>query len=107
MSLDKVKEEIKRKMSFSDTVKPTNSENFEIKNNEEISLKTVKQEDVKTVSLSKKKKVTYYLTEKENKKFEEIYARRLTSGNKTDRSSLICEAIRLLYRNENLNSLMD
>lgn len=47
-----------------------------------------------------KVKATYYLNPDANKQFTEVYINRLKNDKKTDRSALICEAIKLLYKNE-------
>ncbi len=48
----------------------------------------------------KKFKSSVYLSETENRMVNELYAKRLLSDNKTDKSALICEAIHLLYQAE-------
>jgi hypothetical protein len=45
-------------------------------------------------------KATYYLNSEANKQFTEVYINRLKNDQKTDRSALICEAIKLLFKNE-------
>jgi hypothetical protein len=47
------------------------------------------------------RKVTLYLTEELYKAFNDIYAQRMLEGRKTEKSALICEAIELLWQNEN------
>lgn len=49
---------------------------------------------------AEKKKVTFYLTEEEFRKFDQIHGKRIIEGNKLDRSDLICEMIRQ-YEEEN------
>lgn len=51
-------------------------------------------------STPSKIKATYYLNSDANKQFTEVYINRLKNDKKTDRSALICEAIKLLYKNE-------
>jgi hypothetical protein len=46
------------------------------------------------------RKVTLYLTEEMYKAFNDIYAQRMLDNRKTDKSVLICEAIKLLYEKE-------
>jgi len=46
------------------------------------------------------RKVTWYLTEELYKAFNDIYARRMIEGRKTEKAALICEAIQLLVREE-------
>lgn len=47
---------------------------------------------------SDKIKATYYLGKQEHKMLTELYVDQLQRLGKSDRSSLICEAIRSLYR---------
>jgi hypothetical protein len=51
----------------------------------------------------KTKKVTFYLTEQINIDLVNIYAMRINRGLKTDKSSLVCEAILLLLEKESKN----
>lgn len=46
------------------------------------------------------KKVTLYLTPELHKAFNDIYAQRMLQGRKTEKSSLICEAVELLRKKE-------
>ena len=48
----------------------------------------------------KKNKLTLYLTQEEETLFDAIYIERLKTHQKTDRSALFAEAIRLLYAKE-------
>lgn len=50
--------------------------------------------------MSKKIKVTYYLSEEDHDALTELYIDRLTKKQKTDRSALVAQAIRLLYEQE-------
>lgn len=52
------------------------------------------------VSPPRMKKVTYYLTEEMYKAFNDVYAKRMLEGRTTDKSTLISEAVELLYRGE-------
>jgi hypothetical protein len=47
-----------------------------------------------------KKKMTFYLEKDSEAKFNEIFARRLMRNQKTDKSTLIAEAIDKLYSSE-------
>ena len=47
-----------------------------------------------------KTRTTVYFPELEYRMLNEIYTRRLLSNQKTDKSTLICEAIRLLYEKD-------
>jgi hypothetical protein len=49
---------------------------------------------------SQKIKATYYLSEDDHSALTNVYIRRLQNKQKTDRSALISEAIRLLYKKE-------
>ena len=48
----------------------------------------------------KKFKTTVYMSEEDEKLLDEVFIKRLRERNKTDRSTLLCEGIRLLYKNE-------
>lgn len=50
--------------------------------------------------IPKKLKTTLYMAEADEHLLDEIFIKRLRNRNKTDRSALICEAIRLLYEKE-------
>lgn len=52
----------------------------------------------------KKNKLTLYLTDEEEALFNEIYIKRLKSNNKTDRSTLFAEAVKLLHHKEMVQS---
>lgn len=58
--------------------------------------------NVKTLKLQSvnKKRTTVYFPESEHRMLNEIYARRLLSNRRTDKSALICEAILLLYEKD-------
>ena len=47
------------------------------------------------------RKMTLYLTEEMYKAFNDIYAKRMLEGKKTEKSALICEAVELLRKHEN------
>jgi hypothetical protein len=49
---------------------------------------------------SKKVKTTIYMEEKDDILLNEVYIKRIRERKKTDRSSLLCEGIRLLYESE-------
>ena len=49
---------------------------------------------------SKKAKTTVYMSEDVETMLDEVFIKRLRSKNKTDRSTLLCEGIRLLYEKE-------
>lgn len=48
----------------------------------------------------KKSKTTIYMSEEDEKLLDEVFIKRIRDRNKTDRSSLLCEGIRLLYEKE-------
>jgi len=48
----------------------------------------------------KKTKTTLYMSESDERLLDEVFIKRLRERNKTDRSAIICEAIRLLYEKE-------
>lgn len=48
----------------------------------------------------KKAKTTIYMSENDEKLLDEVFIKRLRDRNKTDRSTLLCEGIRLLYEKE-------
>lgn len=52
------------------------------------------------VKLTKKTKVTIYLTEEAEHAFTELYIHRLRKDRKIDRSIIACDAIRDLYEKE-------
>ena len=58
------------------------------------STKTLKHQNIN------KTRTTVYFPESEYRMLNEIYTRRLLSNQKTDKSTLICEAIRLLYEKD-------
>ena len=80
----KAADEILDKMSFSDYKKP----------------KKLVEKTQQNRRNSKKTKLTLYLTEEEEKLFNEIYIKRLQENNKTDRSTLFAEAVALLHEHE-------
>lgn len=49
---------------------------------------------------SKKAKTTIYMSEEDENMLNEIFIKRLRDKKKTDKSALLCEGIRLLYRME-------
>lgn len=50
--------------------------------------------------VGKKIKVTYYLSEEDHDALTEMYISRMQQKQKTDRSALVAQAIRLLYEQE-------
>jgi hypothetical protein len=49
---------------------------------------------------AKKLKTTVYISEEDERLLDEVFIKRLRDRNKTDRSALLCEGIRLLYEKE-------
>lgn len=62
--------------------------------NKSVATNTSKLQEVK------KYKTTVYFSEDSNRKFNEIYAKRILADKKTDKSIIIDEAIELLYQKE-------
>jgi hypothetical protein len=54
----------------------------------------------KEAVMPKKAKTTVYMTEEEETLLNELFIKRLRERNKTDKSALLCEGIRLLYAQE-------
>ena len=52
------------------------------------------------ITANKKSKTTIYMSEEDEDLLNEIFIKRLRNRNKTDKSSLMCEGIRLLYEKE-------
>ena len=52
------------------------------------------------IAANKKSKTTVYMSEEDEDLLNESFIKRLRDRNKTDKSSLICEGIRLLYEKE-------
>ncbi len=79
--LDRVSESIKNKMS----------------------LKSYNTESPHTVKETKqqKTKVTFYVPQKTMKKLNKMCSEKLLTHGKLDRSTIVCEAIELLYAKEN------
>ncbi len=50
--------------------------------------------------LLKKSKTTVYISEEDENLLNEVFIKRLRDRNKTDKSALFCEGIRLLYKKE-------
>ena len=48
----------------------------------------------------KKFKTTVYMTEEEETLLNELFIKRLRERNKTDKSALLCEGIKLLFNKE-------
>ena len=55
---------------------------------------------METSETIKKLKTTIYMSEDDEKLLDEVFIKRLRDRNKTDRSTLLCEGIRLLYEKE-------
>jgi hypothetical protein len=56
--------------------------------------------ETKEVESTKKSKTTIYMSEEDESFLNEVFIKRLRTRNKTDKSALVCEGIRLLYRQE-------
>jgi len=55
---------------------------------------------IKEEKISKKARATVYMTEGEETLLNELFIKRLREKQKTDKSALLCEGIRLLYEKE-------
>ncbi len=51
-------------------------------------------------TMPKKAKTTVYMTEEEEMMLNELFIKRLREKRKTDKSALLCEGIRLLFKKE-------
>ncbi len=51
-------------------------------------------------TIIKKTKTSVYISENDEKLLNEVFIKRLRNRTKTDRSTLLCEGIRLLYEKE-------
>lgn len=60
-------------------------------------MKTKKRNEIET---PKKVKATIYMNDEEETLLNEVFIKRLRDKNKTDKSALLCEGIRLLYEKE-------
>lgn len=49
---------------------------------------------------TKKLKTSVYISKEDEKLLDEVFIKRLRDRKKTDRSTLLCEGIRLLYEKE-------
>ncbi|MBP6869269.1 hypothetical protein KBC04_00075 [Candidatus Babeliales bacterium] len=49
---------------------------------------------------NKKFKTSIYLSDEDEHMLDELFIKRMRDKNKTDRSALLCEGIRLLYEKE-------
>lgn len=54
----------------------------------------------KEIDTHKKAKTTVYMTEEEETMLNELFIKRLREKRKTDKSALLCEGIRLLFKKE-------
>jgi hypothetical protein len=54
----------------------------------------------KETETPRKARTTLYMTEEDEMLLNEVFIKRLRARNKTDKSTLICEGIRLLYEKE-------
>lgn len=52
------------------------------------------------LTISKKTKTTLYMSTEDEQLLDEVFIKRMRNRNKTDRSALLCEGIRLLYEKE-------
>lgn len=55
---------------------------------------------IRDAEVSKKAKTTIYMSEEDESMLNEVFIKRLRDRNKTDKSALLCEGIRLLFEKE-------
>jgi len=117
--IDEMTKKIKKKLTLDDmgpvqttvhtAIQPTvdpNLQQTQENNSHSTTNQTTLQQTVNTVANNKpqyNRKVTLYLTEEMYKAFNDIYAQRMLDNRKTDKSVLICEAIKLLCEQETKN----
>lgn len=110
--INRASENLKKKLSFEDYNKPDSA------TKKESASKTACQLDVqastsdipspikkipvvdKLSTVAPKKKVTFYLDSRSEDLLTDIFINRLKSRSKSDKSTLICEAIELLHKKE-------
>lgn len=109
--INKTSENLKKKMSFQDYSKPNSAAKKEHDSKTACQLDvqasklctpSLKEDAVvdKLSTVAPKKKVTFYLDSLSEDLLTDIFINRLKSRNKSDKSSLICEAIQLLHKME-------
>ena len=59
---------------------------------------------METNRITKKIRTTLYMTKEDEQLLYEIFINRLKKNKKTDKSALLCEALKLLYQKEILNT---
>lgn len=98
LTTENQREQNKNPQEYCETVKQQNVQDYS---------KTVVQSGVNDFDnqiqenkTSYNRKMTLYLTEEMYKAFNDIYARRIIDGRKTQKSELICEAIALLCKED-------
>lgn len=104
----KAQKNLKKKLSLDDYVQSEVQERSSCEISlmqDELPSQTIKHEyevekKADQVVASSKIKATYYLTEDDHSALTHVYIKRLQNKQKTDRSALISEAIRLLYKKE-------
>ena len=105
-NISKAQKNLKKKLSLDDYVQLEEQGchlNGQIQVHEEItgqSSKSSAEKKTEQVVGGSKIKATYYLTEDDHSALTHVYIKRLQNKQKTDRSALISEAIRLLYKKE-------
>jgi len=115
-NMNKAAKDIKKKLTLNDytssqhpqddkaveqlVVKPAEEKTPLISNCSQTAKPAESCKSCKHESMVPKLKATFYLDSDANKYLTEVYINRLKNDKKTDRSALICEAIKLLYKNE-------
>ena len=105
-NISKAEKNLKKKLSLDDymqTEEQELGENGQVRVEEvavDKSSKSVAEKKIEQTTGNSKIKATYYLTEDDHSALTHVYIKRLQNKQKTDRSALISEAIRLLYKKE-------
>lgn len=105
-NISKAQKNLKKKLSLDDYMLIDEQEHRpdghmqEVKSVADTNKRSETEKSVEQVSVSSKIKATYYLTEDDHSALTHVYIKRLQNKQKTDRSALISEAIRLLYKKE-------
>lgn len=94
-NIEQTQKNLKKKLSFND-YQQVNTQTAPV---QAVDIKQNSQTQCSEL-MNKKIKVTYYLSEEDHDALTELYIDRLAKKQKTDRSALVAQAIRLLYEKE-------
>ena len=102
-NISKAQKNLKKKLSLDDyaqigELEQHGNSQVQVQADNNSTLNAEKKSD--QITGSSKIKATYYLTEDDHSALTHVYIKRLQNKQKTDRSALISEAIRLLYKKE-------